>query len=179
MFIKGIAKLFIAINANTKPGQISGGIACAFLLALVPSSHLLWYTIFLFLFFLKINLAVVFIFTGIFSLLTPLLDGPLNRVGLITGYLPGISDFFGFLDNVPVLAFFGFDNSLVLGGLIVGIITLVPVYFLSNGLVSLYRKKVRDRFAKSRLIKRLLLIPIIGKLVDAIRTAYTLYADAG
>jgi uncharacterized protein (TIGR03546 family) len=177
MFIKWIAKIFIAINANMKPGQISGGIACAVLLALIPLSNLLWITILLLAFFIKINLTVVLVFSGLFGTFASVFDGPLNSIGLYIGYLPGVRQSLGFLNNIPVLAFFGFDNTLVLGGLVTGIVLFVPVYFLSNKIIMLYRKNVRDRLVKSSLVKKLLLIPIITKLVHAVRTAYSLYAD--
>jgi uncharacterized protein (TIGR03546 family) len=175
MFIKWIAKIFIAINANMKPGQISGGIAFALLLAFIPLSNLLWVSILLLAFFIKINLTVVLVFAGIFGTFASLFDRPLNSIGLLTGYLPGVHEVLGYLNNIPLLPFFGFNNTLVLGGLVAGIVLFAPVYFLSNMMIRGYRKNVRDRLAKSNLVKKLLLIPVISKLVDAVRTAYSLY----
>ncbi len=39
MFIKWIAALIIAINANTRAGEIAAGAACGFLLALLPAGN--------------------------------------------------------------------------------------------------------------------------------------------
>ncbi|MBN2534743.1 MAG: TIGR03546 family protein [Spirochaetales bacterium] len=174
MFLKWIAKIIIAINANIKPGQISGGIACALLLSFIPV-NLLWGILLLVIFFIKVNLSVVFIFLGIFALLTPLTTDLFNSIGYTLGYLPGIYDFLGFLNNIPVISLMGIDYTLTLGGLACGIVLFVPMYLLSNLLINLYRKQVRDRVAKTKLVKRLLLIPIIAKLVEAVRAAYDMY----
>jgi uncharacterized protein (TIGR03546 family) len=126
-------------------------------------------------FFIKVNLTVVIVFTGIFGLLTPLTTGLFNKIGYTLGYLPGIYDFLGILNNIPVISLMGFDYTLTLGGLACGIVLFVPVYLLSNLCINQYRKFVKERLAKNKLIKRLLLIPIITKLVDAVRAAYNLY----
>ena len=175
MFFKWIAKIIIAINANTKPGQISGGIACALLLSFIPA-NLLWFALLLIIFFIKVNLTVVLIFIGIFGLLTPLTTDLFNTIGFTLGYLPGIYDLLKFINNIPVVSLFGIDYTLTIGGLACGIVLFVPVYLLSNLLITLYRKMVRDRFAKSKFIKKLLLLPIIAKLAEAVRAAYNMYA---
>ena len=91
------------------------------------------------------------------------------------GYLPGIYEFLGVLNNIPVISLMGFDYTLTLGGLACGIVLFVPVYLLSNYCIHLYRKLVKERLAKNKLIKRLLLIPIITKLADAVLAAYNMY----
>jgi hypothetical protein len=40
--IRGIAYLVVALNANTRPGEIAAGAACGVLLALIPGGNLLW-----------------------------------------------------------------------------------------------------------------------------------------
>lgn len=174
MFIKWIAKIIIAINANIKPGQISGGIACAMLLSFIPL-NLFWVILLLVIFFIKVNLTVVIVFAGIFGFLSPLTTDLFNTIGYTLGYLPGIYEFLGFLNNIPVISLMGIDYTLTLGGLACGIVLFVPLYLLSNLFIKLYRKLVRDRLAKNKLIKKLLLIPIIAKLAEAVRAAYNIY----
>ncbi|MBN2442853.1 MAG: TIGR03546 family protein [Spirochaetales bacterium] len=177
MFFKWIAKFIIAINANTKPGQLSGGIACAMVLSFLPV-NLFWFTIFFIIFFIKINTGVMFIFLGIFGLLSPLLTDAFNTIGFTLAYLPGIYDFLMWINNIPVISLMGIDYTLTLGGLACGIVLFVPVYLLFNLLIKMYRKLVRDRLAKTKIIKRLLLIPVIAKLAEAVRAAYTMYVTS-
>jgi len=174
MFFKWIAKIIIAINANIKPGQISGGIASALLLSFLPLNPFL-VLILLIVFFVKVNLTVVLIFWGVFGLLTPLTTDLFNTIGFALGYLPGIYDFLGFLNNIPVLSLLNIDYTLTLGGFVSGIVLFVPVYLLSNFLIQIYRKNVRDRLKKNKLIKKLLLIPVIAKLAEAVHAAYSMY----
>jgi len=87
-----------------------------------------------------------------------------------------IYDFLKFLNNIPVVALFGTDYTLTIGGLACGLVLFVPVYLLSNLLITLYRKIIKDRLAKNKFIKKLLLLPIIAKLAEAVRAAYNMYA---
>jgi uncharacterized protein (TIGR03546 family) len=174
MFFKSIAKLIIAINANTKPGHISGGFSFAILLSFLPQ-NLFWFVLLFIIFFLKVNLGVVFIFTGIFGLITPLATGLLNSIGYTIGNLPVVYNFLGFLNNIPVISLLGFDNTLTIGGLIAGIVLFVPSYFLFNLIITLYRKLVRDRLAQTKLVKKILLLPVISKLAEAVKAAYMMY----
>jgi uncharacterized protein (TIGR03546 family) len=178
MFLKWIAKLIIAINANTKPGQISGGVACAMVLAFLPR-NLFWFTLFFIIFFIKINLTVVFVFLGIFGLLTPVLADLFNTIGYALAYLPGIYDLLKILNNIPLISLMGIDYTLTLGGLACGVVLFVPVYLIFNLLINLYRKGVKDRLAKSKFIKRLLMIPVIAKLVEAVQAAHAVLLTIG
>ncbi len=67
--IKGIARLIVALNANTRPGEIAAGAAFGLLLALVPGGNLLWSVLFILTFFLKINMAMELLLLGLLALI--------------------------------------------------------------------------------------------------------------
>jgi len=83
MFVKWIATLIVAVNANSRAGEVAAGVSIALLLALIPSGNLLWFCLFLVTFFLKINLGAELLFLALFKLLAPLTDGLLHRLGRI------------------------------------------------------------------------------------------------
>ena len=79
--IKSIARLVIALNANTRPVEIAAGAGFGLLLALVPGGNLLWIALFILTFFLKINMAMQFLVMGLARLVVPLADPALDRLG--------------------------------------------------------------------------------------------------
>lgn len=164
MFIRWIAKTFVAINSNTKPSQIAAAVSFAFLLALIPKANLLWISLFVLTFFLKINLAIEFVFIAIFDLITLLLDGILDKIGYVVLTLSSTEGFFTVLFNNTFFYFSRYYNTIVMGGLIVGIICFAPIYFLSNAFISLYREKVREKIAHNKFINALSKQPLIAGL---------------
>jgi uncharacterized protein (TIGR03546 family) len=169
MFVKWIATLIVAINANNRAWEIAAGVSFALLLALIPTGNLLWFCLFVVTFFLKINLAAEMLFLALFKLLTPLADGLLHRLGLWVLSRPSLSDIFTGAYNLPLLPLSRFNNTVVMGGLIAGILLWVPVFLLFRQLVILYRSRLRDRIAGSRLVKALRRVPLVMKIGNAVR----------
>ena len=169
MIVKWIATLVVAVNANNRAWEVAAGVSFALLLALVPTGNLLWFCLFVVTFFLKINLAAEFLFLALFKLLTPLADGLLHRLGLWVLSQPSLSDIFTGAYNLPLLPLSRFNNTVVMGGLIAGILLWVPVFLLFRRLVILYRSRLRDRIAGSRLVKALRRVPLVMKIGNAVR----------
>ena len=178
MVITWFARLIAALNTNTKPRQISGAIAFALLLALIPKGNLLWIILFAITFFLKINQAIELMFLAIFSLFIWLLDPLLHVIGEAILKTPFLYDnIFTHLYNIPLLFFTKFNHTVVMGGLIVGILLFAPIYLLSNLLVKLYREKLREKIANIRFIKALQKQTLFAKLSKTFRGAYDYYSS--
>jgi len=169
MLVKLIARVVVAINANSRPGEIAFGATLGLLLALVPGGNLLWAALFFVTWLLKINLAAELLFLALFKLLAPLADGLLDRLGEAVLGLPWLQGFFTTLYNLPLVPFTRFNNTVVIGGLVAGLGLLIPVFFLVRALVVLYRRTLRDRIAQSRLgraIRRVPLFAAVGRAAE-------------
>ena len=169
MFVKWIATLVVAVNSNNRAGEVAAGVSSALLLALIPSGNLLWFCLFLITFFLKINLGAELLFLALFKLLAPLTDGLLHRLGFLVLNQPFLRDVFSGAYNLPLLPMSRFNNTVVMGGLVAGIVLWVPVFLLFRQLVVLYRRTLRDRIAGSRLVKALRRVPLIATIGNAVR----------
>jgi uncharacterized protein (TIGR03546 family) len=169
MFVKWIATLVVAINANNRAGEVAAGVSFALLLALIPSGNLLWVCLFVITFFLKINLGAQLLFLALFKLLAPLTDGLLHRLGLLVLNQPLLADLFTRAYNLPLLPLSRFNNTVVMGGLIAGIALWAPVFLLFRQLVIAYRRRLRDKIAGSRLMKAIRRVPLIATISNAIR----------
>lgn len=186
MIITWIARLFAALNSNTKPRQISAAIAFAFLLSCFSYTspgwflpfNLLWISLFIITFFLKINQAIELMFLAIFKLITIFLEPLFSIIGEAILKTPFLYDnIFSSLYNVPFLFFTRFNHTVVMGGLIVGILLFAPMYLLSNLLVKLYREHLREKLANLRIVKALQKQPIFAKLSKTFRGAYNFYSS--
>lgn len=179
MVFKWISKILAVINANTRPAHVAGGIAFGLLLALVPAGNLLWIFLLAITFFLKINTAMQFIFLGIFKLITPLLAGLSHVLGWWLLTLPGLKPFFTWFNNVPLLPFTRFNNTLVTGGLFLGLILWIPVFLLCILLLKLYRQHLREKITNTKLVKNLTKVPLISKFLKAYDTAAGAFGETG
>jgi uncharacterized protein (TIGR03546 family) len=169
MFVKWIATLIVAINANNRAGEVAAGVSFALLLALIPTGNLLWFFLFVVTFLLKINLGGELLFLALFKLLVPLTDALLHRLGLFILSQPLLAGIFGTAYNLPVLPLSRFNNTIVMGGLIAGLVLWIPVFLLFRQLVILYRRTLRDKIAGSRLLKALRRVPLVAAIGNAVR----------
>lgn len=172
--ISFIAKLIVTLNSNSRPGELASGIAFGFWLALIPGGSLLWTALFIIAFFLKHNIAALLFSLGIFKLFIFIFDPLLDRLGLFVLELPPLQSFFTMLNNVPLVPYTQFNNTIVMGGFLLGILLWVPVFIVFLLLIKVYRKKAAPRIAESRLIKGLKKVPLISKIISAAEKAAVL-----
>jgi uncharacterized protein (TIGR03546 family) len=177
MIISWVAKIFVAINSNKKASQIAVAISFAFVLALIPKANLLWLSLFILTFFLKLNQAVEIVFIAIFSLLFGFLDKFLDRLGYAILTIPSLGDFFTKLFNSPFFYLTKYYNSIVMGGLAVGLVMAFPIYFLSKYLVVIYRDKAREKVANNKFIQAVLKQPLLAGLKKGFGSAVDFYSN--
>ncbi len=170
--ISFIAKLLKALNANTNPGEIAHGIACGFLLGLMPKSNLLWYIIFIFVLFIKINKPAYLIMLAAGSSIAVLLDPLFDTVGYSVLTINSLYPFYARLIDIPFVFFTKFNNTVVMGSLVCGIILYIPVYVLGRIFVKAWRKYGVPAMRHSKLIKIINQIPIVSKVASAMEDRF-------
>jgi len=167
--ISFIAKLLVALNNNSRPGELSSGIAFGFCLTLIPGGNLLWVLIFIIAFLLKHHLGAMLLTMLLLSPLSGVMDMMLHRTGEMILTAPILQNFFTKLYNLPVLPWFHFNNTVVMGAFIWSLILWLPLFFLFRLLVVIYRNKIASKIAESKFIKAISKIPLVSKLSSAYR----------
>lgn len=163
-----IAKLIVALNSNSRPGEMASAIAFGFLLALIPGGNFLWTLLFILAFFLKHNMGSFLLSLALFRLVTPFFDPALSSLGgiiLETSFLRGG---FTILYNLPLLSYTNFNNTVVMGAFAAGVALWIPVFLLFDKLVRIYRKTLAPKIAESKLVKALKKVPILSKITKAV-----------
>lgn len=170
-----IAKLIAAFNANSRPGELAAGFSCGFLLALIPGGNVIWAVLFLIFFFLKLHLGTMIFTTVILKLAVGFADPLIDDFGVWILQQAALEPFFIAATNTPIAALSGFNNSLVAGGLITGIILWLPLFFFFKWLVKLYRDRIREKIASSKLVRSFEKVPWLNKLLKAVRTSTAVF----
>lgn len=160
--------MFAALNANRHPGEIAHAMACGFLLGIMPKNNLLWYLVFVFILFLRINKPFYLLMLLAGTALAPVLDPTFDKMGYAFLTINAFSGFFGMLLEIPFVAFTKFNNTVVMGSFLLGLVFYVPLYFLSRVLVSLYRKYIAPKVVQSKLAKSLSKIGLVEKIVSKV-----------
>ena len=138
-----------------------------FLLALVPAGNLLWVFLLLLLFLLRVNRAVGLLFLLVFRLFAPFYDPLLEKAGYALLTAAPLHDLWVSLYNMPVVPFTRFNDSLVTGGFVAGVVLFIPVMLLFRLLVNLYRNKIVPLWCNSGFYKKLKALPWFKKLTGA------------
>ncbi|UTC87637.1 DUF2062 domain-containing protein [Treponema denticola] len=138
--IKYVTSFFRAINANAHPGDIAHAVALGLFLAILPKNNLTFTFLFFLSIFIRINKGAFFISFILFGFVTPFMDIIINNIGFWAVQLSFLSPIFIALENIPFVALFKLSNTMVLGGIIWGLILYIPVYILTRIIIAKYRK---------------------------------------
>ncbi len=161
-----IVKLFKAFNANVNPGEIAHAFSCGLLLGFLPKSNLLWYLIFVFFLFVRINKPMYLLMTLLGSALAVGLDPLFDIIGYQILTIGSLQNFYASLLEIPFVAFTKFNNTIVMGSLAFGIVLYVPFYFLGRLIVFAWRKWLTPVLNNSRVFKAIYKLPLIEKIVS-------------
>ncbi|MFC1566282.1 TIGR03546 family protein [bacterium] len=153
-WFKIIKKVVKILHSNATPAQIALAIAFGLLAGFSPALSPQAFFFLLLIFIINMNLGMAFISMGLFKLLVLLFDAPSHYLG--TMFLVDMSFLKGFwtmLYNMPIIPFTKFNNTVVLGNLIIAVAGFIPVYFLSKKGVVFYREKLQEKVEKFKIMK--------------------------
>lgn len=166
--IKPLTKLIRALSSNTRPGAIAHAVSCGILLGFLPKNNLLWYVLFVFILFMNIQRGAYALCILLGSALTVFLDPVFDSVGYSVLTAEGMRSAYAALLNIPFVAFTKFNNTVVMGAFVCGIIAYVPFYFLGRLFVWLRRKFFAEKVRKLKITAVLKNLPLIQKIVEMI-----------
>jgi len=147
-FIKGL-------TSDTDPSQIGWGIALGFVIGLIPKANLTAQLLLVLLMALKVNIPMGLIAMFLVSFVNPLFDKVTDPIGYALLTSDALAPLWTALYNMPVLPWTGFNNTVLLGGLLLGGALFVPVYFAGRRFGVFYNEKFRERVMNSKFVKGL------------------------
>jgi uncharacterized protein (TIGR03546 family) len=154
LLLKLLQSLVKALNSEGTPGQVAAGIALGAVFGLTPLVNL--HNLVLFMLAVVLNVSFPGVMLG-WALFLPVgfgLDPVFDAVGrlLLVG-TPALLPFWTWCYNTPVVALTNFNNTIVLGSVVVWAAALLPLFFVLRWLVMTYRATVYARLRRTRLFQ--------------------------
>ena len=151
--LKMIAKVLKVLNSDADPSQISLALGFSLVSGLLPFLSPLNLLVLLVVFLLRVNLSAYFLGTALFAGIAHLLDPLLHPIGLALLTAAPLEGLWTVLYNSTLWRIQRFNNSVVMGGLVFGVLCFVPLVLLSNVLVRKYREHVLAWVRKTKLMQ--------------------------
>jgi uncharacterized protein (TIGR03546 family) len=151
--VKMIANLLKILNSDANPSQISLALGFSLISGLLPFFSPFSLLVLFIVFILRVNLSAYLLGTAFFSGIAYLLDPLLHRIGLALLTASPLEGLWTALYNSTLWRVQRFNNSVVMGSLVVGILCFVPLVLLANALIRSYREHLLAWVKKTRLMQ--------------------------
>ena len=168
--LEKIVKMLRALNSNSNPGEIAHAFSIGVLLGFLPKGNLLWGFLFFLMIFFRINKGTYFLTILLTSLFMPFVYPYFHQIGLWFLQLEELQNVFHFLIEIPFVAFTRFNNTIVMGALIAGIVLYIPLYVLSRLFVRFWRKVAAPKINETKFVQRLRTFSLAKKITGIIQT---------
>ena len=165
--IRPLGFLAQALTQQDSPRQLAHGFALGALVGLVPKDNLIAAVLMTVLCAARINLGAGLLAAFAFSWIGLLADPLLHRSGLFLLEWAPLAPFWTGLYNLPVVPWTRFNNTVVLGGLAVGLAAYYPLFRLMEPLFARYKPRVEQRLRRYRVVRVLLGAEWAGRLEGA------------
>jgi len=140
-----IKSLIVALQGGTEPKHIAAGFALGALLGLLPKGTLLAPLIFALLFFINVDKGMAVFSTLLFTPIGYLVDGLAHAIGKALLSAGALRPLWTALYDLPIVPLTRFNNTVVLGNAVLGLLLFVPLYLGFIRVVLAYRAKYKER----------------------------------
>lgn len=154
-WFKVAKKIITLLHSKISPSQIAGGIALGIFLGLSVNIWLKLLFFFLIL-SLKVNISAALLSAGVFALIGYLVDPLADLLGyLVLVQLKFLTPLWTYLYNLPLVPFTKFNNTVVMGSIIISMILFLPVFLSSKKFIIYYRNNQMPKVEKLKVVKLL------------------------
>jgi uncharacterized protein (TIGR03546 family) len=140
-FVRPLKLLVKSTRDLGSPRRIAAGVALGMLIGLVPKDNLTAAALGVLLLALRVNLAagmlsaLVFLWVGLYF--EPIMD----RIGFALLTWPALEPWWSSLYRRPIVPWSDLNNTLVLGGLVLGLALFYPVYHVTSRCLLLFSER--------------------------------------
>lgn len=156
LILKLLQSLVKTLHSDGTPGQVAAGIALGSILGLTPLFNLHNLVVAALIFTLNVSMPGAMLGWALFVPLGFALDPLFDAVGsrLLLG-TPSLTPLWTTLADLPIIPLSNFNNTVVLGSLVVSLVGVVPLYFGARWAVRRYRDTLGERVRQSGLYRAL------------------------
>lgn len=117
-------------TANAHPRQVAYGAALGMMLGLLPKGNLLAIILGVLLMAFRVNRTAGLLAVAAFSGVGMQLDAFSHRLGSQALSLQSLQSFYAWLYDLPLGPWLGFNNTVVMGSLLIGLYAFYPMYLI-------------------------------------------------
>jgi len=130
-WLRPVRRTVDALVAHHSPRELAAGFALGMVLGLVPKGNLIAVSLLLLLFSLRVNAGMGLVAAALFSWTGGVLDPFTNKLGVYVLSIGSLQATYATVLSLPLGPWIGFNNTVVVGSLLVGLYSMYPVYWLS------------------------------------------------
>lgn len=148
-----LAKLLKALNSESAPGQVALAFSLALIVGLTPLFSLHNLLVLLLAFIVRINLSAFFVAVAFFSGLAFFIDPLSLSLGESLLHNSALEATWTSLYQSDFWRLTAFNNTLVLGGIVIALVAFIPLFIISRLLIVMYREKLLSWFEKLKIVQ--------------------------
>lgn len=142
-----------ALHGGSDPRHLAAGFALGAALGLIPKGNL-FAVVFLLLFFaLRLSKGLALLAAAFFTPLGYAVDGLAHKIGLALLKAPALAGLWTALYDLPIVPLTRFNNTVVLGNLVLGLLLFAPLYFSFIRFVAWYNANLAAKVEKLRIVQ--------------------------
>lgn len=144
MYSRGLRparRLVQSLLAHDTSTQLAAGFALGMVFGLLPKGNLIAVSLFVLLFSLRINTGMSLLAALAFSWIGPAFDPVCDKLGAYVLTSPALQATYASIFQLPLAPWFEFNNTAVVGSLILGLWAFYPVFWLSYQTIEWHRRR--------------------------------------
>jgi uncharacterized protein (TIGR03546 family) len=153
LLLKQIFGFLKLLNSDKGENQIAAGLACGLVLGFAPSFSLQTLAVIVILFFFRIQIGAAFLGMFFFSIVAWVFDPLFHTIGMSVLELSSLKGLYTAMYNLPIVPFTKFNNTVVMGSLVLSFFLAPFIYIFSKVLIVKYRQAVFEKFKETKFFK--------------------------
>jgi len=147
--------LLKALHGGKDPRDLAAGFALGAALGMVPKGNLLAVVFFLLFFIFRVDKRMAFLSAGLFTGLGYAWDGAAHDLGWALLKAPALGGLWTALYDMPIVPLTRFNNTVVLGNLVLGLALYAPLYFGFLKAIEFYDSNLKGHIESLPIVKAL------------------------
>ncbi len=150
LIFKQLFNFLKMLNSDTGHNQLAAGLACGLILGFAPFFSLQTALVLILIFIFRIQMGAAFLAAFFFKFVAYLVDPVSHEIGKSVLENPSLRDMFVDMYNMPIMPFTRFNNSIIMGSLVLSIVLAPIMFFVFRAMIIKYRILVVDRFKSTK-----------------------------
>ena len=148
-----LKSLLLAFHGGTEPRHLAAGFALGAALGLVPKGNLFAASFFLLFFLFNVDKGMALLSAALFTAFGYALDSVAHGIGLALLKCEALRGLWTSLYDLPIVPLTRFNNTVVLGNLVLGVVLYFPLYYGFLRGIRLYDRHLRARVEALAIVK--------------------------